>query len=352
MHKNDPLMKHILTLLLVANTLLPLKAQVLIDSIPYPGSNLSFWGIEVYADTIFLGADGPGDIVFSSPSGAILGQLATGHTFNHGLVRKPNSFLIAQDYTTNGASLFEIGNNGEALGSWLFPDVNGGHSSGIGDLCADGEAVWYTLYYPDNDEDPYATAYKWIPGSSSPQDSVPLHGEQPYGIALKGDTLFYVTDNLNGDPERICAYDLTNDSDIGWVELPDTPIDNDMSPRGMHYDGSHLFLIANRQGGNAFAYQTIYIYAFEASVGFAERINKGSALVYPNPSAEQVTLEWPITGSTATVMIVDASGRLVHQERTTSFRVRINVAELNAGTYHFNVAIADKMIEGSFVVQH
>jgi len=345
-------MKHLLTLLLVANALLPLTAQVLIDSIPYPNSNLSFWGIEVNADTLFLGADGPGDIVFSDHAGNILGQLATGHNFNHGLVRKPNSYLIAEDYTSNGASLFEIGNNGEALGSWVFPDVNGGNSSGIGDLCPDGEAVWYTLYYPDNDVDPYATAYKWIPGTTTPLDSVPLHGEQPYGIALKGDTLFYVTDDLNGDLERIYAYDLNTDSDIGWVELPDTPIDNDMSPRGMHYDGSHLYLVANRQGGSAFAYQTIYIYAFDANVGFAESVKKGSVLVYPNPTTEQVTLEWPITGSVATVTIADASGRIVLQERTTNYKVRLNVSELTEGTYHFNVTAADKMTEGSFIVQH
>jgi len=345
-------MKHTITLFLWAITLLPLHAQVLIDSIPYSGSNFSFWGIEVNADTLFLGADGPGDIVFSDHAGNILGQLATGHTFNHGLVRKPNSYLIAEDYTSNGASLYEIGNNGEALGSWIFPDVNGGHSSGIGDLCPDGEAVWYTLYYPDNDVDPFAYAYKWIPGTPSPQNSVPLHGEQPYGIALKGDTLFYVTDNLNGDPERIYAYDLTNGTDIGWIELPDTPIDNDMSPRGMYYDGSHLFLIANRQGGNAFAYQTVYIYAFDANVGFAERVNKGSVLVYPNPTAEQVTLEWPITGSAATVTIVDASGRTVLQDRTSNYKVRLNVSELKTGTYHFNVTTADKVFDGSFVVQH
>ena len=345
-------MKHTLSLLLFANMLLSLHAQVLVDSIPYPNSNFSFWGIEVNADTLFLGADGPGDIIFSDHAGNILGQLATGHNFNHGLVRKPNSYLIAEDYTTNGASLFEIGFNGEALGSWIFPDVNGGNSSGIGDLCPDGEAVWYTLYYPDNDVDPYATAYKWIPGTVAPLDSVPLHGEQPYGIALKGDTLFYVTDDLNGDPERIYAYDLNTDSDIGWVELPDTPIDNDMSPRGMYYDGTNLFLIANRQGGSAFAYQTIYIYAFDANVGFAENMNKGSVLVYPNPTVEQVTLEWPITGSAATVTVLDANGRTVHQERTANHKVRLNVSELEAGTYFFNVSTAGKMIDGSFVVQH
>ena len=72
---------------------------------------------------------------------------------------------------------------------------------------------------------------------------------------------------IGAEPGERKAYDLTNEQDLGWTELPDTPIDNDMSPRGMHYDGEFLYLIANRQGGSAFAYQTVYIYAFDATVG-------------------------------------------------------------------------------------
>src|SRR5690606_13013254 len=92
-----------------------LTAQTLVDSLSYQGVNQSFWGIHVTSDTIFLGADGPGDVVFSDHDGNILGNLPTGYTFNHGLVRKPGSYLIAQDYTTNGAHLYEIGFDGALL---------------------------------------------------------------------------------------------------------------------------------------------------------------------------------------------------------------------------------------------
>ena len=326
--------------------------QTLVDSIPYPGISQGFWGIHVNADTIFLGADFSGDIYFSDHAGTILGQLPTGYTYDHGLIRRPGSYFIAKDYTTSGALLHEIDLAGTALNTWTFPPVLGGNSSGIGDLFADGNAVWYTMYFPDFDDDPYAYAYKWIPGDPTPIDTVPLHGEQPYGIALKGDTLFYVTDNLNGDQERIYAYDLTNEQDMGWIELPDTPIDNDMSPRGMYYDGEFLYLIADRQGGNAFAYQTVYIYAFDNGVGMQEIATAGAIGVHPNPTAHQVVIELPFAppGTSWSMNIHDAAGRIVHSLRSNGGRHAVNVDAWKTGIYMLRAAIGDRVRTASFVV--
>ena len=307
----------------------PSMAQVLVDSIPYPGISQGFWGVHVNADTIFLGADFSGNIYFSDHSGNILGQRTTGFAYNHGLVKRPASYLIAKDYTTSGASLHEVDLGGGLMNTWTFPPVLGGNSSGIGDLCADGNAVWYTMYYPDFDNDPYAYAYKWVPGDPAPIDTVPLHGEQPYGIALKGDTLFYVTDNLNGDQERIYAYDLTNEQDLGWTELPDTPIDNDMSPRGMHYDGEFLYLIANRQGGSAFAYQTVYIYAFDATVGLNRPVAGDEVHVVHDPLTDRLSIT--VNGSGA-YRLIDALGRTVRSGGITD-RTKVATAGLVRGTY-------------------
>ena len=343
-----------ITPILLATTLVPAQAQVLIDSIPYPGVNQSFWGIHVDPDTIFLGSDGAGNIHFSDHNGTLLGQQTTGFNYCHGLVRKPNSYLIAQDYTTGGAALKEVSLSGALLNSWTFPPVIGGNSSGIGDLCADGDAVWYTMYYPDFDVYPFAYAYKWIPGGGAPIDTVPLHGEQPYGIALKGDTLYYVTDDLNDDPERIYAYDLTNEQDIGWIELPDTPIDNDMSPRGMYYDGSHLYLVANRQGGSAFAYQTVYEYAFDSSVGFAVASTSRQVLTYPNPANNTLIIEAPFGKRIGTmeVRIFDASGALIWTASGQEQRALVEVQEWPAGIYQVETIIDGLGSKASVVVSH
>ncbi|MBL8010064.1 MAG: T9SS type A sorting domain-containing protein [Flavobacteriales bacterium] len=310
-------------------------AQVLVDSIPYPGQGTGVWGIHVTADTIFLGSDLTGKIRFSDHNGIILGELATPFDFNHGLIRRPASYLIAEDFTTNGAGLYEIDLGGTLLNSWTFPNVIGGPSSGIGDLEADGNAIWYTMYYPDFNTYPFAYAYKWVPGDPAPVDTVPLQGEQPYGIALKGDTLLYVTDNLNGDQERIYAYDLTNEQDLGWIELPDTPIDNDQRPQGMHYDGQFLHLVANRQGGSAFAYQTVFKYAFDINTAVFSR--EGPVVsIHPSPASDVVSLRL-VDGAAQPFAVFDASGKQVVTGILNADRTTLDVADWAAGTYTVKV---------------
>lgn len=313
-----------------------LHAQVLVDSIPYPGISQGFWGIHVNPDTVFLGADFSGNIYFSDHDGVIIGQLPTGYDFNHGLIRKASSYLIAEDFTSGGAGLYEVDLDGTTLNNWTFPPVIGGNSSGIGDLCADGDAVWYTMYFPDFDVYPYAYAYKWIPGDPTPIDTVPMNGEQPYGIALKGDTLLYVTDNLNGDPERIHAYDLTNEVDLGFVDLPDMATDGDQSPRGMYYDGQFLYLIANRQGGSAFAYQTVFKYAFDISTAVFIREEPLDVLLHPSPASDVVFLRLAEDPSQP-YAVFDATGKQVATGTASMDRTALDVADWAPGTYTIKV---------------
>lgn len=323
------------------------SAQVLLDSIPYPGQGTGVWGIHVTADTVFLGSDFTGNIRFSDHGGTILSEQATGLDFNHGFVRRPGSYLIAEDYTTNGAHLYEVSNAGALLNTWTFPDVIGGPSSGIGDLEADGNALWYTMYYPDFNTYPFAYAYKWVPGDPAPIDTVPLWGEQPYGIALKGDTLFYVTDNLNGDQERIYGYHLGTSQDLGWVGLPDTPIDNDQRPQGMHYDGDYLYLVANRQGNNVNAYQTVFIYDFDTSVGFADAQPEEELSIGPNPASDFLTVRSTMIG---TYSIVDTQGRTVGTGQLNG-RTMIDVRTLSPGSYVFRTQNTNGGAVQKFVVQ-
>jgi hypothetical protein len=329
-------------LLIILSPTVTAEAQVLVDSIPYPGISQGFWGIHVNPDTIFLGADFSGNIHFSDHSGTILGQLPTSYDFNHGLIRKASSYLIAEDFTSSGAGLYEIGLNGGTLNTWTFPPVIGGNSSGIGDLCADGDAVWYTMYFPDLDVYPYAYAYKWIPGDPTPIDTVPMNGEQPYGIALKGDTLLYVTDNLNGDPERIYAYDLTNNVDLGFVDLPDMATDGDQSPRGMFYDGEYLYLIANRQGGSANAYQTVFKYAFDSNTAVFTPVEH-ELMVFPTLATDLVQVEHATPG--ATLHVLDAMGRMAYATVITSTRHTITVDDWAAGSYVLRITDAAGTID-------
>lgn len=327
------------------------NSQTLFDSIPYPGISQNFWGIHVSADTIFLGADNSGNVYFSDHNGTILGQQATGYNFNHGMIRRSNSYLIAQDYTSNGAHLYEVSLTGAALNTWTFPNVIGGPAKGIGDLCADGNAIWFTVYSPDFPSYPFAYAYKWIPGDPTPIDTVPLHGEQPYGIALKGDTLLYVTDDLHGDPERIYSYNLTTKQDIGFVDLPDP--DGDQSPQGMFYDGTYLYLVSKRIGGSAYAYQTVYIYEFDQTVGISEP--KCSVVhIHPNPADGESMLDLTQHGAGKMQLeIFDATGVLVHAETAVEGRHKIDTSTWGRGLYLVKTTGGNGSVAtGRLVVQH
>jgi hypothetical protein len=322
------------------------NAQTLVDSIPYPGMlNLNLWGIHVTPDTIFLGADGPGDIYFSDHDGNMLGSISTGYTYNHGLIKRESSYLIAEDYSASGAMLHEISLTGQLIDEWVFPPGITGPSGGIGDLDeAGGGAIWFTMYFPDLDTDPYAFAYKWIPGSTTFLDTVPLHGEQPYGIAVKGDTLFYVTDNLNGDQERIYAYDLTNEDDLFWFELPDTPIDNDQRPFGLHWDGNFLYLIANRQGGSAFAHQTIFIYDIDSPVGIAPLELHEGLSVHPNPATDRSIVSMEEVPANGRLRLIDAKGAILFEQRIFTDQVQLSVEGLQAGNYWLQLLDDDRVI--------
>ena len=256
-------MKKSIAIAIVLFTSYSLSAQLLIDSIPFPNLNVNFWGLGEKGDTLLLGDDFNGPISFLTKDGAIHRTLTTPYTFNHGTVWTGTHYLVAEDFTNSGAGLFELDENGVETNSWTFPAVIGGNSSGIGGLHYDNGSVWYTMYFPDFNTYPFSYAYKWTPGQASTIDTIPLRGEQPYGITFKGDTLLYVTDNLNGDVEKIYAYHESINDTIFSFDIPDTPIDNDMSPRGLHYDGKHLWMLADRQGGSAFSYRTLYKFGIE-----------------------------------------------------------------------------------------
>ncbi len=327
--------------LLLPAILISLNAgsQTLVDSIPYPGMlNLAFWGIHVTADTIFLGSDASGAIHFSDHDGTLLGSVTTPHDFNHGLIKRENSYLYASDYTTSGATLHEVDLSGSQINEWTFPPGITGPSSGIGDLEeAGGGAIWFTMYYPDSDDYPHAYAYKWMPGSDTFLDTVPLQGDQPYGIAVKGDILFYVTDNLDGDTERIYSYHLADETDLGFVDLPDTPIDNDQRPFGLHYFDEHLYLVANRQGGSAFAHQTIFIYSVDGTVNVQDAIMAEDLKLFPNPANDLLTIENAGARIGSELEIFDANGKLVLRSRIASDRQSIDVQKLVPGNYSFTI---------------
>ncbi|MDW8437021.1 MAG: choice-of-anchor D domain-containing protein [Chloroherpetonaceae bacterium] len=252
------------------------SAQTIDTVIAFPNSNSwnFIWGVTRVGDTLFLGDDNFGDIIRVTVRGDTLGRidLPNFYNFNHGLEFNGTHFLVAQDYRLAGARLYRFTRQGQVVDSILFPLVIGDNNGppmrpgGIGDIALDRNGhLWFAVYEPDNIPSsgggsyPFAYAYKWDYVNNVVLDTVPLHNGQVQGIAVKGDTLFYVGDNFhNNQPERIYAVNLNSPTKDTLFSFPMPDPDNDQDPRGLYWDGRHLWSIAFRVGNNINRFRVLY----------------------------------------------------------------------------------------------
>ncbi len=242
-----------------------LFAQSLINVYQFPSYNPYnfFWGITAKGNDLWIATDYDGTgypysmMYRVSKTGVVLDSVTSPFKFNHGLAWDGGDFLWAEDYRTAGARVFRVSSTGVKLDSITLPSLIGGASGGIGDIELVENFLWFTIYYPDFVSYPNAYAYKMDIGSQTIVDTVPLYGRQPQGIAVKGDTIFYVNDNFQ-DAERIYAYRKAAHDTIFSFAVPDP--DNDCSPRGLFWDGEYLWLIADRAGGSANTHRALYKY--------------------------------------------------------------------------------------------
>ncbi|MDD5362851.1 MAG: choice-of-anchor D domain-containing protein [Ignavibacteria bacterium] len=247
--------KHIyiaIFLLLSAN----LFSQTLIGVYPFPNYDpyTYLWGLTAKNDTLWAGTDYdnttgyPYSMLYKiTKTGNFLDSLATPFKFNHGLAWDGTGFWVAQDYTSGGAKLYKINTAGIKVDSIL----TGSYAQGIGGLTVTGNSLWFAEYYPDNTSYPYTYAYKMDIATKQLTDTIPLYGKQVQGVAIKGDTIFYVTDNFQGDNERIYAYRKAVGDTLFSFAAPS----NNCDPRGMHWDGQNLYLLAYGTGNIRMLYK-------------------------------------------------------------------------------------------------
>ena len=121
--------------------------------------------------------------------------------------------------------------------------------------------MWFCVYFPDYAVYPFSYAYKIDLTTKAITDTIPLRGKQPQGITVKGDTIFYVNDNFQSEPERIYAYSISLGDTIFSFPVPDP--DGNCDPRGLHWDGEYLWHIAQSVG--ALTTRTLYKYQLGGS---------------------------------------------------------------------------------------
>lgn len=216
------------------------------------------WGFTTAGDTLFrIGSDNDGKIYKMTKTGIILDSLSIPYAFNHGMAWDGTGLWIAEDYRSGGARFYKISLTGQRLDSITNLSSN---QAGVGGLAIDGNNLWFSVYYPDFTTYPYAYAYKINLTSKQITDTIPLRGRQVYGIAVKGDTIFYVNNNFQSEPERIYAYRKAVGDTLFSFPAPDP--DNNCDPKGLFWDGQNLYLNAYNVGANL--NRCIYKYALSS----------------------------------------------------------------------------------------
>lgn len=256
-------------LILAVNTF----AQTLVATYPLPQATAynGFWGITQINDTLRIGSSSTGKIYTVTKTGSIRDSLTTPFNFNNGLAWDGTGFWIARNASGTTSRIIKVNTSGSPVDTIRITNLYGSSTIGIGGIAMDGNNLWYAIYYPDFASYPFAYAYKYSLTTRQLVDSIPLRGKQVQGITVKGDTVFYVTDNFQGDQERIYAYRKAVGDTIFSFAAPDP--DNDCDPRGLFWDGQNLYLMAYTVGGNT--NRVLYKYAVTG---------QGSPIISVNPA--------------------------------------------------------------------
>ncbi|MCK5346100.1 MAG: choice-of-anchor D domain-containing protein, partial [Candidatus Heimdallarchaeota archaeon] len=141
---------------------------------------------------------------------------------------------------TARCDLFKVAPDGTVLDSIFTASLGGPFY--LGGAAWDGTGLWISVYYPNDD----AALYKVDVTSKSIVDTIPTFGTQPAGITIKGDTLFYVMDDFEGDDEKIYAVNISTKDTLFSFPVPDP---SGQAPKGLAWDGTYFWLLAEPVSG-------------------------------------------------------------------------------------------------------
>lgn len=150
------------------------------------------------------------------------------------------------DRKTARSDLFKVTSTGIVIDSIPIAELFGATNIILGGAAWDGSGLWISVYSPDT----RAALYKVNVAARAIVDTISVFGLQPYGITVKGDTLFYVMDGFQGDDERVYAVSLATEDTLFSFHVPETPSLR-QNPRGLAWDGTHFWLMAEPVGASS-----------------------------------------------------------------------------------------------------
>ncbi|MBZ0201118.1 MAG: choice-of-anchor D domain-containing protein [Ignavibacteriaceae bacterium] len=220
-----------------------LIAQSLVQTVSLPATTFFKYSYGlVYANSHYYissdaSTDGKGVIKAVDADGNLTNSIQINYptiSYSQGLTFDGTYFWYLERKTSK-QKLLKVDVNGNVLDSITTPLAN----KYIGGAAWDGSGVWVSFYYPNNE----AALYKIDVNTKTIVDTIPVFGTQPTGITVKGDTLFYVMDGFEGDPENIYAVSLTTKDTLFSFHVPENPGVR-QNPRGLAWDGSFFWLVA------------------------------------------------------------------------------------------------------------
>jgi hypothetical protein len=258
--------KFVLIFILFFSVLPHLYSQTIVASYPFPryAPYNSFYGITEVNDTLWIGTSNGGSLYKVTKTGNIVDSVTTEVTFNQGLAWDGSGFWVARNFGSQAWRFYKLNMNGQKMDSISIPSLLGESSLGLSGLSIEGTGMWFAVYSPDYTVYPFGYAFKIDLTTKQITDTIPLMGRQVLGITVKGvgDTIIYANDYFHTtpfvDPERIYIYSRSTGDTLMSFPTPDP--DGDCQPRGLHWDGQYLWLVADRIGNNQFLFRTLYKY--------------------------------------------------------------------------------------------
>ncbi|MDQ3071994.1 MAG: T9SS type A sorting domain-containing protein [Bacteroidota bacterium] len=118
-------------------------------------------------------------------------------------------------------------------------------------------------------------------------------------------------------------------------------------------DGDLLISIVRSDNGGNVTYESKSIYTYSTFAGLAEKHAAPSLAMYPNPADDVLNIVLPEGAGPVSVLITDMTGRVISagQGILENTMLRVNVADLPAGTYLLQVRSGEVSWHNRFIRQ-
>jgi len=252
-------------------------SQTLLETIDLPTGDFwnSAYGMVYYNSKYWISSshfqDGVGNFRAVDETGVQVDQVIINYPTmraSQGLAFGGTDFWYVERKTAR-CDLFKVAPDGTVLDSIFTASLGGPFY--LGGAAWDGTGLWISVYYPNDD----AALYKVDVTSKSIIDTIPTFGTQPAGITIKGDTLFYVMDDFEGDDEKIYAVDLSTKDTLFSFPVPDP---SGQAPKGLAWDGTYFWLLAEPVSGSG---RQLFKYDFSGG-GTPQIFVPVTSIIFPN----------------------------------------------------------------------